>query len=122
MGLVASDASRCRWGIGWPNLTRNAAPDVVGRLEHAGYLRRAGGWGPWRPGRWVPVNADWEFAPVARVRAALDATRPLSVPGAVLVDACGLEFRTLVYGALADAGISDLGAGDPMRWVAEPAS
>lgn len=81
MGLVASDASRCRWGIGWPNLARTAAPDVAGRLEHAGYLRRAGGWGPWRPGRWVPVNADWAFAPVARVRAALDATRPLSVPG-----------------------------------------
>jgi AraC family transcriptional regulator len=30
--------------------------------------------------------------------------------------------RTLVAGALADAGITDLGAGDPMRWVAEPAS
>jgi AraC family transcriptional regulator len=29
--------------------------------------------------------------------------------------------RTLVAGALIDAGITDLGAGDPMRWVAEPA-
>jgi AraC family transcriptional regulator len=29
--------------------------------------------------------------------------------------------RTLVCGALADAGITDLGAGDPMKWVAEPA-
>lgn len=29
--------------------------------------------------------------------------------------------RTLVCGALADAGITDLGAGDPMRWVAENA-
>jgi AraC family transcriptional regulator len=29
--------------------------------------------------------------------------------------------RTLVCGALIDAGVSDLGAGDPMRWVAEPA-
>ena len=28
--------------------------------------------------------------------------------------------RTLVCGALADAGITDLGSGDPMRWVAEP--
>ncbi len=27
--------------------------------------------------------------------------------------------RTLVCGALIDAGVSDLGAGDPMRWVAE---
>lgn len=28
--------------------------------------------------------------------------------------------RTLVCGALIDAGVSDLGAGDPMLWVAEP--
>jgi AraC-like DNA-binding protein len=28
--------------------------------------------------------------------------------------------RTLVCGALIDAGVTDLGAGDPMRWVAEP--
>ena len=27
--------------------------------------------------------------------------------------------RTLVFGALIDAGVTDLGAGDPMRWVAE---
>jgi AraC family transcriptional regulator len=30
--------------------------------------------------------------------------------------------RTLVCGALADAGVPDLGAGDPMRWVAESAA
>lgn len=29
--------------------------------------------------------------------------------------------RTLVCGALIDAGVTDLGAGDPMRWVAQPA-
>jgi AraC family transcriptional regulator len=29
--------------------------------------------------------------------------------------------RTLVCGALVDAGITDLGAGDPMHWVAEAA-
>ncbi len=29
--------------------------------------------------------------------------------------------RTLICGALVDAGIDDLGAGDPMRWVAESA-
>ena len=28
--------------------------------------------------------------------------------------------RTLVCGALIDAGITDLGAGDPMRWVSNP--
>jgi len=30
--------------------------------------------------------------------------------------------RTLVCGALVDAGVADLGAGDPMRWVAEHAA
>jgi hypothetical protein len=30
--------------------------------------------------------------------------------------------RTLAIGALHSAGISDLGAGDPMRWVAERAA
>ena len=30
--------------------------------------------------------------------------------------------RTLVAGALIDAGITDLGAGDPRRWVAESAA
>ena len=29
--------------------------------------------------------------------------------------------RTLVCGALMDAGVTELGAGDPMHWVAEPA-
>ena len=29
--------------------------------------------------------------------------------------------RTLVCGALAEAGVTDLGPGDPMRWVAQPA-
>jgi hypothetical protein len=29
--------------------------------------------------------------------------------------------RTLVCGALYAAGITDLGAGDPMTWVAQPA-
>jgi len=29
--------------------------------------------------------------------------------------------RTLVAGALHDAGVTDLGAGDPIRWVAQPA-
>ena len=35
--------------------------------------------------------------------------------------AFGATRRTLVIGALHTLGITDLGAGDPMRWVAEPA-
>ena len=33
----------------------------------------------------------------------------------------GAHRRTLVLGALADAGVTDLGAGDPMRWMADAA-
>jgi len=32
------------------------------------------------------------------------------------------ERRTLVCGALYDAGVTDLGAGDPLHWVAEHAA
>jgi hypothetical protein len=51
---------------------------------------------PWRPGRWVPVDPDWAFAPLLRVRAALDPARPWSGHGTVLAGlaaACGLGFR-----------------------------
>jgi len=81
-------------------LARSAATDVAGRLERSGYLTRAGGRIPWRPRRWVPVNADWAFAPLLRVRAALDPARPLSAHGAVLAGlaiACGLGFRLDQY-------------------------
>ena len=33
----------------------------------------------------------------------------------------GAHRRTIVLGALADAGVTDLGAGDPARWVADAA-
>lgn len=75
-----------------------AAGDVAARLEGAGYLRRAGG--RWRGRRWVPVDADSAFAPVLRVRAALDCSRPLTADGAVLAGlamACGLGFRLAQY-------------------------
>ena len=81
-------------------LARSAANDVARRLERSGYLTRAGGRIPWRPRRWVPVNADWAFAPLLRVRAALDPARPVSAHGAVLAGlaiACGLGFRLDQY-------------------------
>ena len=74
-------------------LARSAASDVAGRLEGSGYLTRAGGWIPWRPRRWVPVNADWAFAPLLRVRAALDPARPLSAHEAA-IDGAVLAHRT----------------------------
>jgi hypothetical protein len=55
---------------------RTAAADVARRLEQAGYLRHVRSWIPGRPGRWVPVNADWAFAPVVRVHSTLDPAAP----------------------------------------------
>jgi Golgi phosphoprotein 3 (GPP34) len=77
-------------------LARTAANDVAGRLERSGYVRRAGGRVRWRAGRWVPVDPDWAFSPLVRVRSALDPARPLPAHGAVLAGlaaACGLSFR-----------------------------
>jgi hypothetical protein len=85
-------------------LARNAAEDVAGRLEGAGYLQRVGG-GRWRPGRRVPVDADWAFAPLLRARSALDPARPWSAHGAALTGlaaACGLGFRLAQYCGQAD--------------------
>ena len=50
-----------------------------------------------RPG---PLNQDWAFAPVLRVRATLDPARPLSAHGATLTGlaiACGLGYRLAQY-------------------------
>ncbi len=81
-------------------MARTAAEDVARRLEHSGYVTRAGGRGPWRGGRWVPVDADCAFAPLLRVRAALDPTRPPPAHGAALAGlatACGLGYRLAQY-------------------------
>jgi len=75
---------------------RTAAAEVAARLAQAGYLTRARGWVPGRPGRWRPVNADWAFSSVVRVRSALDPARPFdprAVAVAGLAVACGLGFR-----------------------------
>ena len=56
--------------------------------------------GAWRGGRWVPVDADCAFAPLARVKSALDPSRTLNVHGAALAGlaaACGLGSRLSLY-------------------------
>ncbi len=76
-------------------LARGAARDVALRLEQAGYLEHVRSWIPGRQGRWVPVNPDWAFAPMPRVRSALDPGRPVTPYGAALAGlavACGLRF------------------------------
>ena len=82
-------------------LAGTATEDVADRLARSGYLTRASG--RRRPGRWVPVDADWAFSPLLRVRSALDPARPWSAHGAVLAGlaaGCGLSFRLAQYTAL----------------------
>jgi hypothetical protein len=81
-------------------LARNAAQDVAGRLERAGYLTRVRSWVPWRPARCVPVDSDWALASLLRVRSALDPARPFAAHEAALAGlavASGLGFRLDQY-------------------------
>ena len=81
-------------------LARTAAADVAGRLAQSGYLTRASARRGWRGGRWVPVDAECAFVPVARVKSALDPSRELNVHGAALAGlaaACGLGSRLALY-------------------------
>jgi hypothetical protein len=81
-------------------LARTAPADVAERLAASGYLAQAKSLLPWRDGRWRPTDRDSAFSPVLRVRAALDASRPLAIYDAVLAglaDACGLGFRLAPY-------------------------
>lgn len=82
-------------------LAQSAAEHVARRLEHSGYLILTQSRRPWRANRWVPVDADCVFAPLIRVRAALDPLRPggqESTALAGLATACGLGPRLLAYG------------------------
>jgi hypothetical protein len=63
----------------------------------------------------VPVNPDWAFAPMLRVRSALDAGREPAPHAAVLTGlavACGLGFRLEQYQP--GAGRS---TGDAVAWL-----
>jgi hypothetical protein len=99
-------------------LARSAARDVALRLEEAGYLQHARGRVPWSQGQWVPVNPDWAFAPMLRVRTALDPARPLTAHAAALTGlavACGLGFRLDQYqtqaGRPVEYAVAQLGPG-----------
>lgn len=81
-------------------LATGASHEVAARLAAAGYLARQRSW---RPGgtRWIPVDPDAAFAPLARVRSALDPARSSTVPDVVLTGlaaACGLGPRVLPFG------------------------
>jgi hypothetical protein len=91
-------------------LGRTAASEVAARLAAGGYLtpvpRR-----PWRAARWVPADPDCAFAPMARIKAALDPSRPVAVTGVVLAAlaaACGLGARLGLYKVLPGPRVFDL--------------
>ena len=91
-------------------LARTAAQDVALRLEQAGYVTRVRSRVPGRPGRVMPVNPDWAFAPMLRVRSALDSAReftPYAAALAGLAVACGLGFRLDQYQARAGRSAGD---------------
>ena len=82
-------------------LAQSAEADVARRLAGAGYLVRAESRRPWGAARWVPADPDCAFAPVIRLKAALDPIRPAALESTVLAGlavACGLGPRVLPYG------------------------
>jgi hypothetical protein len=100
LGLLASEREAHPVRDWLAYLARSAPADVAARLERSGYLAHDRGLLPWRSGRWVPLERDSAFAPVLRARAALDASRPLTVHAGVLTglaEACGLGFRLAEY-------------------------
>lgn len=99
-------------------LARSAARDVAVRLEEAGYLEHVRGRVPWSQGQWIPVNPDWAFAPMLRVRSALDPARPLTAHAVALTGlavASGLGFRLDQYqtqaGRPVQEAVAQLGPG-----------
>ena len=94
-------------------LSQTAVRDVALRLGQAGYLTRVRSRVPGRPGRMVPVNPDWAFAPMLRVGSALDPNRevtPYAAALAGLAVACGLGFRLDQYQAQAGRCTADAAA------------
>jgi hypothetical protein len=100
LGQVAAEPQAHPVGEWLAYLARAAPADVAARLAASGHLAPGKSLLPWRGERWVPTDRDSAFAPVLRVRAALDASRPLALHDAVLAglaDACGLWFRLAQY-------------------------
>ena len=91
-------------------LGQTAVRDVAARLEQAGDLTRVRSRVPRRGARMVPVNPDWAFAPMTRVRPALDPARPVTAYAAALAGlavASGLSFRLDQYGSRAGRSTAD---------------
>jgi hypothetical protein len=100
LGLLAGEHDSHQLA-GWlAFLARGSVAGVAARLAGSGYLVRAAARWPWRGERWFPADSDCAFAPMGRVKAALDSPRPDSAQGVVLAGlaaACGLRSRLALY-------------------------
>jgi hypothetical protein len=100
MRLVAGERGQHVAGDWLQFLSRTAADDVAFRLEQSGYLARVASRRPWRAQRWVPVDPESAFAPVLRVKLALDPSQPAAAQNVALAGlaaACGLSRHLALY-------------------------
>jgi hypothetical protein len=81
-------------------LARTATQDVAGRLEQSGYLTTVTSRRPFRARQPVPADPDSAFAPLLRVKSALDPSRPPAAQNVTLAGlavACGLGRHLALY-------------------------
>jgi hypothetical protein len=81
-------------------LARTAPQDVADRLERSGYLTRVTSRRPLRSRPWVPADPQFAFAPLLRVKAALDPAGPATAQNLTLAGlalACGLGRQLALY-------------------------
>jgi hypothetical protein len=100
LGLVAGESVQRPVREWLAFLARTASAEVASRLEFAGYLMPAPRAPRWRRARRVPADRDCAFAPVARVKSALDTRGPGDAQAVVvagLAVACGLGARLTRY-------------------------
>ncbi|HEY2550208.1 MAG TPA: GPP34 family phosphoprotein [Streptosporangiaceae bacterium] len=100
LGVLAGEPGSHQLAEWLAFLARGSAVGVAARLAGSGYLVRAPARWPWRGERWFPADSDCAFAPMGRVKAALDSPQPDSAQGIVLAGlagACGLRPRLALY-------------------------
>jgi hypothetical protein len=100
LGLVAGEPERHPARDWLLFLARTAPQDVAARLEQSGYLTKITSRLPLRSRHWVPADPESAFAPLLRVKAALDPARPATVQNLMLAGlalACGLGRHLALY-------------------------
>lgn len=99
-GLVAGEPGR-HPARDWLVFLASTAPqNVAARLEQSGYLATVTSRRPFRARQWVPADPDCAFAPLLRVKAALDPARPATAQNVTLAGlavASGLGRHLALY-------------------------